>query len=46
MLIGNLKDLFADRKWEEIFNELGINPKARAEDLSLEQWKQLCLSLE
>jgi 16S rRNA (adenine1518-N6/adenine1519-N6)-dimethyltransferase len=48
MLIGNLKEYaqITNKSLEEIFDSLHINKKARAEDLTLEQWKQLCLKLQ
>lgn len=41
MLIGNLKEQFASHNLEALFNKIGIDEKARAEDLTLSQWKQL-----
>ncbi len=38
----NIKD---DEKWQSICSEIGIDPKARAENLSLEQFAGLILSL-
>ncbi len=41
VLIGNLSDLFPSEQLKKIFAELSIDVKIRAEDLTLEQWKQL-----
>ncbi|MDQ3014810.1 MAG: 16S rRNA (adenine(1518)-N(6)/adenine(1519)-N(6))-dimethyltransferase RsmA [bacterium] len=47
MVIGNLKEKgIADAQiLGSLFDSLSINKKARAEDLTLEQWKQICLAL-
>ena len=43
MLIGNLKNGLGISKEQigKIFDDLGINRKARAQELSLENWKDL-----
>lgn len=45
MVLGNLREALEVTNLEETFDSLSINKKARAEDLTLEQWKQLCLAL-
>lgn len=40
VLAGNLKELFADKTIQTL-KEVGVTEKARAEDLSLEQWLAL-----
>jgi 16S rRNA (adenine1518-N6/adenine1519-N6)-dimethyltransferase len=55
MLLGNLKEYFEKNNvsnsrqestnLEEIFDNLNINKKARAEDLTLEQWSDLVKNL-
>ncbi len=46
MLAGNIKELFSDKeKLEKTFAELKIPSKSRAEDLKLEDWKNLLNSL-
>jgi len=32
-------------KWHQVFSDLGLNPKARAEDLSPDDWARLTLAL-
>ena len=42
LLAGNIKHLIkAGNKVEKIFETCGISPKARAEDVKIEQWKHL-----
>ncbi|MBX4198077.1 16S rRNA (adenine(1518)-N(6)/adenine(1519)-N(6))-dimethyltransferase RsmA [Candidatus Parcubacteria bacterium] len=41
MLIGNLKNVFENRNFEELFAQSGIDKKTRAEDITLEDWKKL-----
>lgn len=44
LLIKNLESLFGRdnrSKLDQIFTDLGLNPKARAQELSVEKWKQL-----
>ncbi|MFH1713258.1 MAG: 16S rRNA (adenine(1518)-N(6)/adenine(1519)-N(6))-dimethyltransferase RsmA [Candidatus Jacksonbacteria bacterium] len=45
MLINNLlKKLGGEkRQWEEIFCQIGLNPQARAQELGVEEWKDLAL---
>lgn len=44
MLIGNIRALYKNKDLETLFNNVSIQQKARAEDLTLEQWKKLILS--
>ena len=48
MLIGNLKNnqIYKSKNLEELFATLNISPKARAEDITLEDWKNLTLKLQ
>ncbi len=41
MLRNNLKSLVDREQWDKIMLEFEINPQARAEDISLEQWISL-----
>jgi 16S rRNA (adenine1518-N6/adenine1519-N6)-dimethyltransferase len=41
MLIGNLSEIYPREKLSEIFSKNSINEKARAEDLSLADWKKI-----
>ncbi len=41
MLIGNLSEIFPKQVVLEAFQKAGIDEKARAEDIKLEQWRQL-----
>ncbi len=41
MLMGNIKELFPNQNLLELFEKLNISPKARAEDVPLEKWKEL-----
>jgi 16S rRNA (adenine1518-N6/adenine1519-N6)-dimethyltransferase len=45
VLAGNLREQYKDKNIPELFKSLHIPEKARAEDLSLEQWKKLILAL-
>lgn len=45
MLLGNLKQKFKEKNLEEIFNRLNIPLKIRAENLNLENWKELTRAL-
>jgi 16S rRNA (adenine1518-N6/adenine1519-N6)-dimethyltransferase len=45
MLAGNLKKIAAREKIEKAFEQCGIAPKARAEDVSLEKWGRLVRQL-
>ena len=41
MLLNNLKDFAGIRDWRPLLNEVGLDPKIRAEDLSGQEWLQL-----
>lgn len=41
VLIANLKDLFKGKDLHKIFQDINLSEKARSEDLSLEDWKNL-----
>jgi 16S rRNA (adenine1518-N6/adenine1519-N6)-dimethyltransferase len=41
MLIGNLSEKYPREQLLDVFAKVGMNEKARAEDLELSQWKQL-----
>ncbi len=45
-LLPNLASLFPKEPVAKAFETCGIDPKARAEDLSLERWLKLCKILE
>lgn len=45
-LLANLSGEFDKEKILRIFENLGINPKVRAEDLSLDTWLQICSKIE
>jgi hypothetical protein len=45
MLMGNLSEKFNKEKLEKLFLENKIPPKSRAEDIKLEDWKKISLSL-
>lgn len=46
LLAGNIKHLIkAGNQIEKILENCGIQPKARAEDIKIEQWKCLCVKL-
>tara|TARA_Y100000310_G_scaffold169509_4_gene169667 strand:+ start:724 stop:1506 length:783 start_codon:yes stop_codon:yes gene_type:complete len=45
LLISNLSALAGKEKLKKAFIEIGINEKARAEDLSISQWKKLLRKL-
>jgi len=41
-LLPNLSSLYNKEKLVEIFNELNLDPKSRAEDISLNVWLKIC----
>ena len=46
VLIANLKGKFADKDLKNIFKITNISEKARAEDLTLENWKELVKNIK
>lgn len=46
LLSGNLGGFFGKGKVQQVFQTLGISPKARAEELSLKKWFKLGISLK
>ncbi|WP_036479042.1 16S rRNA (adenine(1518)-N(6)/adenine(1519)-N(6))-dimethyltransferase RsmA [Myxosarcina sp. GI1] len=46
MLRNNLKSMISSEATEELLTRLNLNPKCRAEDLSLQNWIALCNSLD
>ncbi len=46
MLIKNLGSIVDKKKLPALFHELGINEKVRAQELSIEQWRELTRNLE
>ena len=45
MLLGNLKEALGMENLGQIFHQIGLSEKIRAEDLSLDQWSQLVKNL-
>lgn len=45
LLLSNLKTAFPDTNLQQLFTEIAIDPKVRAEDVTLATWLQLSLRL-
>jgi 16S rRNA A1518/A1519 N6-dimethyltransferase RsmA/KsgA/DIM1 with predicted DNA glycosylase/AP lyase activity len=45
MLVGNLSEFFPREKILEAFQKIGLNEKVRAENLTLENWRELIIAL-
>ena len=45
MLIKNIGGICSRQKTEKVFEMLGINPKARPQELSVQQWRDLAQAI-
>jgi 16S rRNA A1518/A1519 N6-dimethyltransferase RsmA/KsgA/DIM1 with predicted DNA glycosylase/AP lyase activity len=45
ILIGNLSGIYERKRLEQVFSECSLPPTARAEDVSINTWKKLAMSL-
>jgi 16S rRNA (adenine1518-N6/adenine1519-N6)-dimethyltransferase len=45
VVISNLKKIFPEKDFEKIFDDLLLNRKIRAENLTIEQWKEITIQM-